>query len=262
MKEGRGFTNDDRFGGELVVVINETLAKKLYPGESAVDKVLLFGRDADVQRRIVGVVRDVKANGLAAPPPDEIYFARAQTGGAFMTVVGKARPGLAAAAVIPALRRALVELDPTVALATPQTMDQLVEQSIGVQRLTMSLLLCFAVIAALLAAVGVYSVMAYAVTQRTGEIGVRMALGANGRDILALILRSGSVQVGLGLALGLAGAFGASQLLQQALYEVEPFDPAIFASVAVFFALVAALACVIPARRASRVDPMVALRSE
>jgi ABC-type antimicrobial peptide transport system permease subunit len=118
------------------------------------------------------------------------------------------------------------------------------------------------VIAALLAAVGVYAVMAYAVTQRTGEIGVRMALGANARDILALILRSGAVQVGLGLALGLAGAFAASRLLQQALYEIKPFDPVIFASVAAFFAIVAAVACVIPARRATRVDPMEALRAE
>jgi predicted permease len=262
LKEGRFFTADDRFGGEAVAIINETLARKLYPGESAVDKVLLFGANGDVPRRIVGVVRDVKSNGLAAPPPDEIYFARAQSGGAFMTVVGKAKPGLAAAAVIPVLRRVLADLDPTLALANPQTMDQLVEQSIGVQRLTMSLLLCFAVIAALLAAVGVYAVMAYAVTQRTGEIGVRMALGANARDILALILRSGAVQVGLGLALGLAGAFAASRLLQQALYEIKPFDPVIFASVAAFFAIVAAVACVIPARRATRVDPMEALRAE
>jgi ABC-type antimicrobial peptide transport system permease subunit len=137
-----------------------------------------------------------------------------------------------------------------------------VEESIGVQRLTISLLLCFAAIAALLAAVGIYSVMAYAVTQRTGEIGVRMALGANARDIVKLILRSGVTQVGLGLALGLAGAFAASQLLQKALYEIKPFDPAIFGGVAIFFAIVAAFACIVPARRATRVDPMEALRAE
>lgn len=262
LKEGRFFTSQDVFGGEQVAIINETFAKKIFPGEQALDQHFLIGPGGDTAVRIVGVVKDVKSAGLAVPAPDEIYYPRDQRGGGFMQVVGRARPGLSAAAVIPALRRVLTELDPTLALATPQTMDQLVEQSIGVQRLTMSLLLCFAVIAALLAAVGVYSVMAYAVTQRTGEIGVRMALGANARDILALILRSGAMQVGLGLALGFAGAFGASRLLRQALYEIKPFDPAIFAGVAAFFALVAALACIIPARRATRVDPMDALRTE
>ena len=179
-----------------------------------------------------------------------------------MTVVAHARPGLSAAAMIPVLRRVLAELDPTLALANPQTMEQLVGQNIGVQRLTMTLLLTFAAIAALLAAVGVYSVMAYNVTQRTGEIGVRLALGATAANILHLILRAGAVLVGTGLALGLAGALAASQLLQKALYEVEPSDPIIFLTVALAFALVGALACLIPARRATRVDPMVALRTE
>ncbi len=222
----------------------------------------MTGPNSDIVTRIVGVIRDVKAAGLAAPPPDEIYYPRDQRGGAFMTVVGQARPGLRAAAVIPVLRRLLAELDPNVALATPQTMDDLVSQSVGVQRVTMALLICFAAIAALLAAVGVYSVMAYAVTQRTGEIGVRMALGASHGDILRLVLRAGAAQVGLGLALGVGGAFAASRLLTQALYEVKPFDPAVFAVVAVFFAAVSAVACLIPARRATRVDPMVALRVE
>lgn len=262
LKEGRFFNGTDRADGDRVAIINETLAKKLYPGEPAIDKVLLFGPNGDVPRRIVGVIRDVKADGLGGPAPDEIYFARSQSGGAFMTLVGKAKPGLSAAAVIPVLRRVIASIDPTLALATPQTMDQLVEQSIGVERLTMSLLLCFAAIAALLAAVGVYSVMAYAVTQRTGEIGVRMALGASTADILTLVLRSGAVQVGLGLALGLAGAFGAGRLLQQTLYDTEPFDPAIVATVAMFFALVAAVACFVPARRATKVHPMEALRTE
>lgn len=262
LKEGRFFGAQDIFGGEQVAIINETLSKKLFAGEAALDQHFLMGPGGDTAVRIVGVIKDVKSTGLAVPPPDEIYFPRDQRGEGFMQVVGRAKPGLSAAAVIPVLRRVVAGLDPNLALANPQTMDQLVEESIGVQRLTMSLLLSFAAIAALLAAVGVYSVMAYAVTQRTGEIGVRMALGANAGDILRLILRSGAVQVGIGLALGLVGAFAASRLLQQALYEIEPFDPAIFAGVAAFFAIVAALACVIPARRATRVDPMVALRAE
>jgi predicted permease len=261
LREGRFFTPDDRADGELVAIINETLAKKLFPGQSALDQVLITGRNAS-KFRIVGVIRDVKAAGLAAPPPDEIYFARTQRGGGFMNVVAAAKPGLSAASVIPVFRRIVKEIDPTLAVATPQTYEQLVSQSIGVQRVTMALLLCFAGIAALLAAVGVYSVMAYGVTQRTGEIGVRLALGASTANILGLVLRAGALQVGLGLLLGLLGAFAASRLLQQALYEVQPFDPLVFSSVAAFFALVAALACLIPARRATQIDPMNALRAE
>lgn len=259
---GRFINEGDRFGGESVAVINETFAKKLFPGESAIDKAFLTGVNADTVVRIVGVVRDVKASGLATPPPDEIYYARDQRGGGFMTVVAQARPGMQAAAVIPVLRRIVAEIDPTLALANPQTLEQLVDQSIGVQRVTMALLLCFAAIAALLAAVGVYSVMAYAVTQRTGEIGVRMALGASPAAILMLILRSGAAQVGGGLLLGFVGAFAASRLLQEALYDVKPFDPVVFAAVALFFAAVAAVACFVPARRATRIDPLTALRAE
>jgi len=261
LREGRLFTADDRSGGENVVILNETLARKLFPGKSALDEVIITGR-ADTKFRIVGVIRDLKSSGLASPPPDELYFPRAQRGGNFMSIVAAAKPGLSASAVIPVLRRIVKEIDPTLAIANPQTYEQLVAQSIGVQRVTMALLLAFAAIAALLAAVGVYSVMAYAVTQRTGEIGVRMALGASAGNILLLVLRNGATQVGTGLALGLGGAFGASRLLQEVLYEVQPFDPAVFAAVALLFALVAAVACLIPARRAMLVDPMNALRAE
>jgi len=262
LRDGRLFTDDDRFGGEQVAIVNETLAKKLFGGESALDHAFLVGPNGDTTVRIVGVIKDVKTAGLAVPPPDEIYYPRDQRGGAFLYVVGEARPGLAAAAVIPALRRVIASIDPNVALATPQTMDSLVEQSIGVQRLTMTLLICFSVIAALFAVVGIYSVMAYAVTQRVGEIGVRLALGASAGNILGLIFRTGALQVAAGLALGIAGSYFATGLLQSVLYEVKPFDPSVFAGVAAVFALVALLACLLPARRATKVDPMVALRAE
>lgn len=262
LRAGRFFTEEDRFGGQDVAVINETLAKKLFPNDSPLNHAFIIGPKSDVVVRIVGVIRDVKSAGLAAPPPDEIYYARDQRGGGFMNVVAQVRPGLRAVAAIPVLRRIVSEIDPMVALATPQTMEQLVDQSIGVQRVTMALLICFASIAALLASVGVYSVMAYSVTQRTAEIGVRMALGAAGRDILALVLRAGVVQIGSGLVLGLFGAFAATRLLQQGLYEVRALDPGIFAAVAAVFACIAAVACLVPARRATRVDPVVALRTD
>ncbi len=262
LKSGRFFADTDRADAPQVALINESLAKKLFPDADPLDHSFVIGPNSDTVVRIVGVVRDVKTAGLNVPPPDEIYYPLTQRGPPFCTLVGQAQPGLAAAAVIPLLRRALAELDPALALANAQTMDALLTQSVGVQRLTLALLLVFAAIAALLAVVGVYSVMAYAVAQRTGEIGIRMALGATPAHIRQLVLRAGSAQVALGLALGLGGAFAASRLLEQALYEVKPFDPLVFAAVATAFAAVAALACLIPARRATRVDPVVALRAE
>ncbi len=262
LRAGRFFADTDVATAEQVCVINETLAKKLFPNANPLDHSFLIGPNTDVTVRIVGVIADVKTAGLNAPPTDEIYYPLSQRGPIFTGLVGQAQPGLAAAAVIPALRRAVAAVDPNVALANAQTMPDLLTQSLGVQRVTMALLLVFAAIAALLAAVGVYSVMAYAVTQRTGEIGVRVALGASERDILTLILRAGATQVGLGLVLGLGGALASSRLLEQALFEVKPFDPLVFATVAVGFAAVAALACFVPARRALRVDPLVALRTD
>ena len=259
---GRAFTDADRADTPQVAIINRTLAKKLFPDTDPLNHAFVIGPNSDIVVRIVGVAHDVKTIGLNAPSPDEIYFPLTQRGPSFCTVVARARPGLAASTVIPALRRVLAELDPHVALAAPQTMDQLVEQSLGVQRLTLALLLVFAGLAALLAAVGLYSVMAYAVTRRTGEIGVRLALGASPRDIFGLVLRAGGTQVGLGLALGFVASLGATRLLGQALFEVKPFDPLVYTVVALAFAAIAALACLIPARRAMQVDPLVALRAE
>ncbi len=273
LQEGRWFGPEDRAlpttaagspdpAAIGVCVINAQLARKLFPGEPALGQMLRFGIDGELRAEIVGVLRDVKTAGVAQPVPDEIYFPREQRGGGFMTVIGRARPGLRADAVLPVLRRIIQELDPAVALASPATVTDLVAQSVAVQRLMMTLLMAFAGIAALLAAVGIYSVMAYSVARRTGEIGVRMALGATAGNILGLVLRNAALLLGAGLLLGLAGATGATRLLQESLYEVKPFDPAVFAGVALLFAGVAALACLIPARRAMQVDPMTALRTE
>ncbi len=262
LRAGRGFTADDRFGGENVAVINESFARRLFPGESPLQASFVIGPNSDILVRIVGVIRDVKAAGPGEPPPDEIYYARDQRGNAVMHVVAQVRPGLAAGAALPVLRRVVAELDPSLALANAQTVASLVEQAIGVPRLTMALLICFAALAALLAAVGVYSVMSYTVTRRTGELGVRLALGASAPDIVRTVAGAAACQVALGLALGLAGAAAATILLRQALYEVKPFEPALYAGVAAAFAALAAAACFGPTRRALRIDPMIALRTE
>lgn len=273
LQDGRFFSDADRAlpespeGGQSpdaigVCMINAQLAEKLFPGQSAVGEMLRFGVNGDLRSEIVGVIRNVKTAGVAQPVPDEIYFPRAQRNVNFMSVVGKARSDLRAEAVIPVLRRIVHEIDPTVALANPATAAELARQSVAVQRLMMTLLVAFSGIAALLAGVGIFSVMAYSVARRTGEIGVRMALGATTPSILRLVMHHASVLLALGLLIGLGGAFAATRLLQQALYQVKPFDPGVFATVAAFFAAVSILACLIPARRAMQVDPMTALRAE
>lgn len=179
-----------------------------------------------------------------------------------MHVVGQARPGLDAAAVLPVLRRLVAELDPNLALGSPQTMPALAKGALGIQRVTMALLLVFAAIANLLATVGVYSVMAYTVTLRRREIAVRVALGANRRDILGTVLRGAFGQIAAGVGLGLAGAFFATRLLESTLYQVAPLDPAVFGYSVLLFLVASLAACLLPARRSLSVDPISALRAE
>lgn len=262
LKEGRFVAPADQANSPLVGVVNEAFAKRLFPGQSAVGKVLLFGAQGERKVEIVGVISDVRSAGVASPVPDEIYFPHAQRGGAFVSVIGKARPELTAAAVMPVLRRVLHDLDPRVALANPQTGEEIVAQNLQGTRALSLLLATFAAVAAILAVVGIYSVIAYNVTQRTSEIGVRLALGATTANIFGLVLRSAGVLVGIGLAVGLAVALGATRVLGQLLVEVDPFDPVVFALVSLAFALVGCVAAMIPARRAMRVDPLTALRAE
>jgi predicted permease len=264
LREGRFFTRDDHVGGQGTVIINETLAKALYPHSSALNRSLLAGNADGAGLQIVGVVRDAKTSGLAASAGPEIYFPHAQLlfGLGTMTIVGQAKPGLQAGAVIPVLRRVLAQLDPTLILMYPQTVRDLVSHSLEIQGITLVLLLCFSAIALLLAAVGIYSVLAYSVGQRTTEIGIRMALGARQRQVVLHILRQGMQLVGTGLIIGLAVSVAMTRLIQSMLYQVEPLDPLILGSITALFALTGALACLVPSLRASRVDPQVALRME
>jgi putative ABC transport system permease protein len=170
------------------------------------------------------------------------------------------------AALIPALKRAVLGVEPAIPIAGGgadfQVMDEASARGLGAQRLNASLLGVFALSALLLAAIGIYGLMAYAVTQRKREMGIRMALGARPRDVLSLVVRQGMTLAGLGIALGIVGALAATQLLASMLYGVAPTDPVTFTGVAALLAAVALLACWLPARRAARVDPNVALRAE
>ena len=258
LARGRAFTAADRAGAPGVCIINESLERRLFPGESALGKTLLRGRDAELAAEIVGVIRDVKTLGLNVPAPDEIYYPMRQLGRPSMAVVARSSGDPAALQAV--LRSAVASVDPNQPISFFATMDNNIAQSLGVQRIVASLTGVFAVIALVLSAVGLYSVIAYAVSQRTTEIGIRMALGARAGQVVGLVMGSGLRLVAIGLAGGLVASAIAAYLIRTLLFGVEPFDVRIYAVVAVLFAIVGALACLVPSLRASRIDPLVALR--
>ena len=248
---------EDREGAPGVCVINESLSARLFPGGTALGQQLARGRDANLVHTIVGVVADVRSNGVAAPAPDEIYYPARQLGRANLTIIGRINGN--ADLLQNAIRAAVADVDNRQPISFFQTLDGALAQSLGVQRIVASLTMCFAGIAVILAAVGLYSVVGYAVAQRRHEIGIRMALGARPAQVLGLVMRGGLALVGIGLALGLAGAAAATRLLQTLLTNVSAFDPLVYAAVAVGFAGLATLACLVPSLRAARVDPLTAL---
>jgi predicted permease len=260
LREGRPFTAQDRSGAPGVCIINESLARRLFPGQTAVGQVILRGRDAEIPGEIVGVVGDVKTLGLAAPPPDEIYWPSAQLGRGTMALVARTQGDPAALQSV--LRSAVASIDPGQPLSFFTTLDGALLQSLGFQRITAYLTGAFAVLALLLAAVGLYSVLAFTVAQRTVEIGVRMALGAQPAQVVNLVLRQGLWLVAIGLVVGCALASGLSQLIASLLFGIEPFHLGVYAGVAGIFTVVGVAACLVPSWRASRIDPLEALRSD
>ena len=258
--DGRAFTAADREGAPGVCIINESLARKLFPGQSALGRVLLRGANADIPSEIVGVIHDVKTIGLNVPAPDEIYFSMRQLGRPAMTVM--ARTTGDAANLQHVLRAAVAHVDKDQPISFFATFDNNIAQSLGVQRIVASFTTVFAGLALALSVVGLYSVLSYAVSRRRTEIGLRMALGAQASQVVRLVLRSGLQLVAIGLAIGLIAGAGIAGLIRSLLFEVRPLDPGIYLFVAVVFAVVGMLACLIPSVRASRIDPQIALRPE
>jgi putative ABC transport system permease protein len=258
LASGRSFTPADREGAPRVCIINESLARRLFPGESPLGRVLLRGRDAEIRSEIVGVIGDVKTIGPNAPTPDEIYFPMRQLGRPGMAIV--ARTDGDPAGLQATIRSAVAGVDKNQPISFFSTMDANIAGSLGSQRIVTSLTAVFAAVALVLSAVGLYSVIAHAVSRRTTEIGIRMALGAQARQVVVMVMRSGLRLVAIGLAVGLTGSAGAAGLIRTLLFQVEPLDPAIYAGVALLFALVASVACLLPSLRASRIDPLMALR--
>jgi predicted permease len=258
--EGRAFSSDDRDGARGVCVVNESLARRLFPGQSALGQAMLRGPNADIRAEIVGVIHDVKTNGLSAPAPDEIYYPMRQLGRPGMSVV--ARTAGDAAALQSVIRAAVAAVDKDQPISFFATLESNVALSLGTQRVVASLTTVFALLAFVISVVGLYSVLAYAVSQRTAEIGIRMALGAQQGQVVGLIMRTGLRLVGIGLVGGLAAAAGVARLIQTLLFNVRPLEPLVYAAVVVTFGVVAALACLLPSLRASRIDPLVALRAD
>jgi putative ABC transport system permease protein len=265
--EGRDFAPGDVTGGP-VVLVNETLAKTFFKGQSAIGRRVRVS--GPPQQRplctIVGVVRDVKQGGIASKTGTELYFLMEQgpkqtnfTPGSMNVVIRTAVPVETLSGQI----RSLVQsFDPTLPVVRLRTMDDVFGEAVSRPRLLAQLLGLFAALALALAAIGTYGILAYTVSQRRKEIGIHMALGATQTTVLRMVLAQGLRFTAVGLAVGIAAAFLLTRLLQAQLFNVKSTDPATIASVAVFIAFVATVACLIPANRASRVDPMVVLRDE
>lgn len=259
---GRDFTERDGVDQPTVVILSNSTAKKLFPNEDPIGHRILFGTDNGngAPAEVIGVVGDVRSQQLSKPNEVEFYRSWPQRSSTFLSVMVRTATKPEASAGI--VRAALNKIDNSLPILLPNTLETIVSESLGQERLTMALLAIFAGIALLLAVVGIYGAVAYTVEQRTGEIGVRMALGAQTRDVLRLVVRQGMNPVLLGLVAGLAATFAVGRLIAAQLYQISPHNPLLLGAAAAVLALAALLACLIPARRATLVDPIQALRTE
>jgi putative ABC transport system permease protein len=259
---GRDFTEQDKVDSPPVVILSNSTAKKLFPNENPLGRRMLFGTDngTGLATEVIGVVGDVRSNQLAKTNDVEFYRPWPQRSAPFLNVVVRTATKPEATSAI--VRAVLNKIDNTIPILQPSTLEEIVTQSLGQERLTMTLLGVFAGIAVLLAVVGIYGAVAYTVEQRTSEIGVRMALGAQTKDVLRLVVRQGMNPVIIGLILGLLGTFAAGRLIAAQLYQISPYNPLLLGATATLLTLAALLACLIPARRATLVDPVQALRAE
>ena len=257
---GRLFNEQDATDATNKVIVNETMARRHWPNQDPIGRKVKISWNDTREDEIVGVVGDVRHQGLDATPRSMTYWPHARFAYGSMTLA--VRTAGEPAAVVGAVSRVIREHDPNLAVADVQTLDQVIEKSVAQRRLTMLILGIFACAAMVLAAVGIYGVIAYSVTQRTQEIGIRLALGAQRSDVLRMVMRQSAVLALTGIAIGAVGALALTRLMTDLLFEVKPFDPLTFVAVSGVLAAIAMLASFVPGRRATRVDPVVALRAE
>ena len=259
---GRLFTAADTAGSAPVVVINEALARRIWPGEDPIGKRLKNGFPESNMpwREVIGVVNDIKLNGVERATSMQTYLLFEQEPGTSLGLIVRTQDQPLAVAT--SVEQAIHSIDKDLPVYAIWTMDQLLGNSLAQRRLTLVLLASFAALALLLTAVGVYGVISYAVRQRTHELGIRMALGAQARDLLALILRQGLKLALMGVVLGSGAALALTRWMESLLFGVRPADPLTFAVIPAALLCVAMLACWIPARHATKVDPMAALRHD
>ena len=258
--KGRTFTERDDASAPPVLIINDAMAHRTWPGEEALGKRVRFGSSSEQWSEIVGVVANVKHDGLHLPDSPHCYSPHLQQPWPFLAIA--IRSPVDKAALLASVRQTVQKLDPNMPVFAPQTMGELTGQVLATRRLVLVLFSLFAVIALLLAAIGLYGVVSYGVEQRTQEFGIRIALGATSGDVVGLIVRQGMLLVVLGIALGIGGALAVNQLMANLLFGVSPTDPPTIILISSILTAIALLACCIPARRATRIDPIRALRYE
>jgi putative ABC transport system permease protein len=256
IKAGRDFDEHDTPTSNPVIIINETMARQLFPNQNPLGQKLVTGM-MGLTAEIVGVAADVHTRNLTAPPEPEMFYPVFQRPEDFTGIL--VRTGGDPAALTASVKAALHDVDPGIPLIAPSTMSEMVRQSIADRDLTMTMLIVFAGLALSLASLGVYSVMAYSVTQRSAEIGIRMALGARAFDVQKMVIGQGLGLAAIGLAIGAAAALALTSLMAALLFEVRATDPGIYLSIAALLAGVAVLASWIPSRRAAGLDPSRAL---
>jgi putative ABC transport system permease protein len=265
MIKGRDFDDRDKHGSTPVIIVSEAFARRYFPNEDPIGRRIhpgissLDGEDS-VMREIVGVVGDVRNRSLSTESRPAYYVPQTQVPFSQMVTVVKTTGE--PRALIPAATKEVGTMDSDLPLFGTKSMEEYLSASVAAPRFNTTLLTIFASVALVLTIVGLYGVMSYSVAQRTNEIGIRLALGAQSRDVLLMIVKQGSRLILLGLAIGLLGAFALTRLIASLLFGVTAKDPFTFAAVAVLLALVALLACYVPAWRATKVDPMEALRCE
>jgi putative ABC transport system permease protein len=264
--EGRAFGPGDIIGAPRVMMVNESLKKRFYPDQSIIGRRIQPSGVADsVWFTVVGVLKDVKQGGLDSKTGTELYIPFEQTPPTGFTPVNMnivVRSTLPMASLAPSIREIVTGADPALPIVNMRTMDDVFSQSVVRPRFLAQLLSIFGALALILAAIGTYGILSYSVTERRHEIGIRMALGADRGSVLGMILGQGMRVTALGLIVGIVGSLLLTRLVSSLLFDVKPTDPATFVAVALFITVIAALACLIPARRATRVDPMVVLRDE